>query len=53
MLRMVTRRSELSAQLELFFYLVGCTLFSDKSGIRVSVLYVSLFENLGVVSTYA
>ena len=34
-------------------YLVGCTLLSDKNGTRVSVSYVSLFEDLGVVSTYA
>ena len=34
-------------------YLVGCTLFSDKSGTRVSVSYVSLFEDLCAVSTYA
>ena len=35
-----------------FLYLVGCTLFSDKSRTRVFVSYVSLFEDLGVVSTY-
>jgi len=34
-------------------YLVGCSLFSDKSGARVFVLFVSLFEDLGVISTYA
>ena len=35
------------------FYLVGCTLFGDKSGTRVFISYVSLFKDLGVVSTYA
>ena len=34
-------------------YLVGCTLFSDKSGTQVSVSHVSLLEDLGAVSTYA
>jgi len=33
-------------------YLIGCTLFSDKSEPRISVLYVRLFVDLGVVSTY-
>ena len=34
-------------------YLVGCTLFSDKSGTRASVSYVSIFKDLGTISTYA
>jgi len=33
-------------------YLLGCTLFSDKSGTRVSVEYLQLFEDLGQVSSY-
>ena len=34
-------------------YLVGCTLFNNKSGIRVFISYLRLFEDLDVVSTYA
>ena len=34
-------------------YLIGCTLFSDKGGTRFSVSYVSLFEDIGTVSTCA
>ena len=34
------------------FYLVRCTLFSDKSRTRVFISYLRLFEDLGVVSTY-
>ena len=34
-------------------YLVGCTFFSDKRRTRVSVSYVSLFEDLDAISTYA
>ena len=33
-----------------FLYLVGCTLFSDKSGTRVFVKYMQLFEELVQVS---
>jgi len=33
-------------------YLVGCTLFSDKSGTRVFVEYLQLFEKLGQISSY-
>ena len=33
-------------------YLMGCNLFSDKSGTRVSVEYLQLFEDLGQVSSY-
>ena len=33
--------------------LVEYTLFSDKSGIRDSILYLRLFENLCAVSTFA
>ena len=34
-------------------YLVWCILFGDESGTQVSILYVSLFEDLDAVSTYA
>ena len=34
-------------------YLVGCTLFSDKSGTRVSIDYLKLSEDLDPVSSYA
>ena len=33
-------------------YLVGCTLFSDKSGMRIFFDYLKLFEDLGQVSSY-
>ena len=33
-------------------YLMGCTIFADKSGTRVSISYLSLFEDLGRVSSY-
>ena len=36
-----------------FLYLVGCTIFSDKSRTRVSILYLRLFADLGSVSSYA
>ena len=36
-----------------FLYLVGCTHFSNKSGIRVSIYYLKLFENLDRVSNFA
>ena len=34
-------------------YLVGCTLFNDKSETRVSIEYLKLFKDLGQVSSYA
>ena len=34
-------------------YLVGCTLFSDKSETRVFISYLRLFEDLSVVSTFS
>jgi len=34
-------------------YLVGCTLFSDKSGTRVSIDNLKLSEDLDLVSSYA
>jgi len=33
-------------------YLVGCILFNDKSETRVSISYVSRFEDMGAVSIY-
>jgi len=33
-------------------YLVGCTIFADKSDTRVSIMYLPLFENIGSVSSY-
>jgi len=32
---------------------MGCTLFSDKSGMSASTEYLQLFEELGQVSLYA
>jgi len=32
---------------------VGCTIVADKSGMRVSILYLPLFEDLDKVSSYA
>ena len=32
---------------------MGCIQFSDKSGTRVSIEYLKLFEDLGQVSSYA
>ena len=34
-------------------FLLGCTLFVDKSGTRVSIAYLSLLRKLDRVSTYA
>ena len=34
-------------------FLLGCTLFIDKSGTRVSIAYLSLLRELDRVSTYA
>ena len=34
-------------------YLIGCTLFVDKSGTRVPIAYLSLFRDLDKVSSYA
>ncbi|CAL5330229.1 unnamed protein product [Camellia sinensis] len=33
-------------------FLLGCTLFSDKTGTRVSVVYLSLLSDLTTVSSY-
>ncbi|XP_028119627.1 protein MAIN-LIKE 2-like [Camellia sinensis] len=34
-------------------FLLGCTLFSDKSGCRVPVVYLGLLMDLGSIHTYA
>ncbi|XP_028090313.1 protein MAIN-LIKE 1-like [Camellia sinensis] len=34
-------------------YLLGCTLFADKSGIRVPVAYLHMLTNIDAVSSYA
>ncbi|XP_028072408.1 protein MAIN-LIKE 2-like [Camellia sinensis] len=34
-------------------FLLGCTLFNDKTGIRVPVVYLSLLSDLTTVSSYA
>ena len=34
-------------------FLLGCTLFVDKSGMRVPIAYLSLLRDLGRVSTFA
>ena len=34
-------------------YLLGCTLFTDKSGTRVPIIYLTLLTNLERVRTYA
>ena len=34
-------------------YLMGYTMFADKSGTRVSISYIPLFENLCRISSYA
>ncbi|RWR76121.1 serine/threonine-protein phosphatase 7 long form isoform X1 [Cinnamomum micranthum f. kanehirae] len=34
-------------------YLLGCTLFLDKSGIRVPIIYLTLLTDLERVNTYA
>ncbi|XP_028122207.1 protein MAIN-LIKE 2-like [Camellia sinensis] len=34
-------------------FLLGCSLFSDKTGTRVPVVYLSLLSNLTTVSSYA
>jgi len=34
------------AAMAYLLYLVGCIIFADKSGTRVSIIHLSLFENL-------
>ena len=34
-------------------YLLGCTLFADKSVVYVSIIYLSLISDLSEVSTYS
>ena len=46
------RRIECASQGYLLF-LLGCILFADKSGTRVSIAYLSLLRELDRVSTYA
>ena len=38
---------------EYLMYLLGCTLFTDKSGIRVPIIYLTLLTELERVRTYA
>ena len=34
-------------------HLVGCTLFTDKSATNVAVVYLELFRDISMVSSYA
>ena len=42
-----------SAARDYLLCLIGCTLFSDKSGIRVFISYLRLYEELSDVSIFA